>query len=72
MSPTFSAVYDLLLSKGPGMARSTRGIVYRIEARDGKILAFPRTGRIILCIFGMEAKRFTRPNGWAGRLLMLR
>jgi hypothetical protein len=45
MNPTFSAVYDLLLVKGPGKARSTRGTVYRIEARDGKILAFPRAGR---------------------------
>lgn len=46
MNPTFSAVYELLLRKGPGRATLTRGTIYRIEARDGNILAFPRSGRI--------------------------
>lgn len=46
MNPTFSSVYELLLRKGPGRATSTRGTIYRIEARDGKILAFPRSGRV--------------------------
>jgi hypothetical protein len=42
MNPTFSAVYELLRRKGPGQARSTKGTAYRIEAKDGNILAFPR------------------------------
>jgi hypothetical protein len=46
MSPTFAAVYQVLLRKGPGRAVSTRGTVYRIEAKEGKIIAFPGSGRI--------------------------
>src|SRR6266852_193491 len=46
MNPTFAAVYELLISKGPGHVRSTRGAVYRIEARSGRIIAFPKSGRI--------------------------
>jgi hypothetical protein len=44
--PTFTTVYKLLVRKGPGRAKSTRGTIYRIEARDGNIVAFPRSGRI--------------------------
>jgi hypothetical protein len=46
MDPTFAAVYELLLSKGPGHVTSTRGTVYRIEGRNGRIIAFPKSGRI--------------------------
>lgn len=42
----FSDVYDLLLSKGPGRAVSSRGTIYRIEAINGNIVAFPRSGRV--------------------------
>ena len=44
--PAFAEVYELLLRKGPGRAVSSRGTEYRIEARNGNILAFPRSGRI--------------------------
>ncbi len=46
MTPTFSEVYELLLRKGPGRAVSSRGTVYRIEAKDGNIVAFPKRGSI--------------------------
>jgi len=35
-----------LVRKGPGRAVSTRGTVYRVEAKDGKIIAFPRSSQI--------------------------
>ena len=46
--PTFSQVYKLLQSKGPGRTLSTRGTTYRIEARNGNILGFPRSGRVTI------------------------
>lgn len=45
----FIKVYNKLLEKGSGKAISSRGTEYRIEARDGKILAFPKTGRVTIC-----------------------
>jgi hypothetical protein len=48
MNPTFGAVYEALQRKGPGRAVSTRGTVYRIEARDRKIFAFPRSSQVIV------------------------
>jgi len=36
--PTFSQVYKLLQSKGPGRTVSSRETKYRIEARNGNIL----------------------------------
>jgi hypothetical protein len=48
MKPPFHAVYELLLQKGPARAISTRGTEYRIEARRGKIVAFPGSGRITI------------------------
>jgi hypothetical protein len=44
--PTFEQVYDLLSCKGPGRAESSRGTIYRIEALNGNIVAFPRSGRV--------------------------
>jgi hypothetical protein len=46
MNPSFAEVYELLLWHGPGRAISNRGTQYRIEARSGKIVAFPKSGRI--------------------------
>lgn len=46
--PTFSEVYDLLIRKGPGNAVSSRGTVYRIEARDQIIFAYPKSGYIAI------------------------
>jgi len=45
-TPTFSEVYELLRLKGTGRAKSSRGTVYRIEAKDGNIVAFPGSSRI--------------------------
>jgi len=42
----FTEVYDLLVKKGPGSAVSSRGTIYRIEANNGNILAFPKRGRV--------------------------
>lgn len=44
--PTFSEVYEMLLRKGPGKAISSRQTIYRIEALNGDIVAFPRSGRV--------------------------
>jgi hypothetical protein len=44
----FDEVYNKLLKKSSGKAISSRGTEYRIEARDGKILAFPKTGRVTI------------------------
>jgi hypothetical protein len=44
----FTEIYDLLVKKGPGRVVSSRGTVYRIEANNGNIVAFPRRGRIIV------------------------
>ncbi len=46
--PTFKQVYDELLKSGPGKSLSSRGTEYRIEARDGNIVAFPRAGRVTI------------------------
>ena len=43
---SFSEMYKMLEKKGPGKARSSRGIDYIIEAKNGKIIAKPRSGRI--------------------------
>lgn len=42
--PTFEQVYALLLLRGPGRAESSKGTVYRIEARNGNIVAFLGSG----------------------------
>lgn len=39
-------MYDLLLKKGPGKSVSSKGTIYRIEAKNGTIVAFPKKGRI--------------------------
>jgi hypothetical protein len=44
MAATFKDVYRMLEIKGPGKATSSRGTEYRIEARSGNIVAFPRFG----------------------------
>jgi hypothetical protein len=46
--PTFIEVYNKLLKKGNGKVISSRGTEYRVEARDGKIIAFPKAGRITI------------------------
>jgi hypothetical protein len=46
--PTFEEIYALLLRGGPGRAESSRGTVYRIEARNGNIVAFPRSSRVTI------------------------
>jgi hypothetical protein len=45
---TFRQVYDALSKYGPGVALSSRGTKYRLEARDNKILAFPQKGRVTI------------------------
>jgi hypothetical protein len=64
--PTFEQVYRLLASFGPGKATSSRGTQYRIEALDGNIVAFPRTGRVIVhadCWMHNETCQGTRAGG---------
>jgi len=46
--PSFTEVYDLLNRSGPGRAVSSRGTIYRIEARNGNIIAFPKSGRVTI------------------------
>jgi hypothetical protein len=46
--PSFKEVYGLLVRKGPGRAESSKGTVYRIEARNGNIVAFPASGRVTI------------------------
>jgi hypothetical protein len=48
MAPTFRDVYCMLETRGPGRATSSRGTAYRIEARNGNIVAFPRSGRVTI------------------------
>ena len=45
---TFEEVYQLLLLKGPGRAISSRKTAYRIEAINGNIVAFPKSGRVYI------------------------
>lgn len=63
---TFNEVYNLLLMKGSGKTISSRGTEYRIEARNGNIIAFPKSGRITIhedC-WGMNITcQKTRPGG---------
>lgn len=46
--PSFAEVYTLLLRKGPGKAISSRKTHYRIEAINGNIVAFPKSGRVTI------------------------
>jgi hypothetical protein len=46
--PSFSEVYELLIRKGPGRAESSRGTIYRVEALNGNIVAFPKSGRVTI------------------------
>jgi hypothetical protein len=48
MAAAFRDVYRMLEIKGPGRATSSRGTEYRIEARNGSIVAFPRSGRVTI------------------------
>ena len=45
---SFSEMYKMLEGKGPGKAISSRGTIYRIEARNNNIIAFPKSGRITI------------------------
>lgn len=46
--PSFSEVYELLTRKGPGKSVSSRGTNYRIEAKNGNIVAYPSSGSVII------------------------
>lgn len=46
--PTFSEVYGKLIEKGSARAVSSRGTEYRVEARNGNIIAFPKSGRLTI------------------------
>ena len=48
MAVTFKDVYRMLDLRGPGRVTSSRGTEYRIEARNGNIIAFPRSGRVTI------------------------
>ena len=61
----FAEIYSLLVSKAPGKVTSSRGTEYRVEARIGKIIAFPKLGRITIhedC----WTKSITCQGTWAG------
>lgn len=38
----------MLEIKGPGKVMSSRGTEYRIEAKDGNIVAYPRSGGVTI------------------------
>jgi hypothetical protein len=44
----FDEMYACLEKHGPGKAISSRGTEYRVEAKNDKILAFPKSGRITI------------------------
>ena len=46
--PSFKQVYDLLMLKGPGRTESSRGTIYQVKALKGNIVAFPKSGRVII------------------------
>jgi hypothetical protein len=48
MAIPFAEVYRVLQLKGPGKAISSRGREYKIEAKDGCIVALPRSGRVVI------------------------
>ena len=63
---SFNEMYKLLEKKGPGKAISSRGTIYRIEARNNWILAFPKAGRITVhqdCWNKMKTCQGTRAGG---------
>jgi len=37
-----------LVERGPAKVTSSRGTEYRVEARNGNIIAFPKSGRITI------------------------
>jgi hypothetical protein len=43
---TFDEMYNKLIEKGEGRVVSSKGTEYRIEARDGMIIAYPRSGDV--------------------------
>jgi len=45
---TFDKIYALLQQKGGGKAVSSRGTLYKVEARDGNIVCFPKSGRVTI------------------------
>ena len=64
--PTFKQVYETLSKYGPGFALSNRGTEYRIEAKNGKIMAFPRSGRLVVhedCWLNNKTCQGTRAGG---------
>ena len=66
MMVDFDSVYNLLKKRGPGYAVSSRGTKYRIEALDGNIVAFPRSGKVTIhrdCWGQNETCQRTRAGG---------
>jgi hypothetical protein len=66
MPASFKDVYRMLETKGPGRATSNRGTEYRIEARNGNIIASPRSGRVTIhldCWLQATTCRGTRAGG---------
>lgn len=62
----FADVYRLLELKGPGRATSSRGTEYRLEAKNGNIVAFPRTGSVVIhpdCWLNQLTCQGTRAGG---------
>ncbi len=45
---SFTDVYEKLQRLGQGYAVSSRNTTYRIEARNGNIVAFPGSGRVTI------------------------
>ena len=45
---SFSEMYEMLEKNGPGRAVSSEGTEYRIEAKNGKIIAFPKSGQVTI------------------------
>ena len=46
--PTFYEVYNKLIEKGPAKVISGKGTEYRVEAKNGNIVAFPKSGRVTI------------------------
>ncbi|MGH4140483.1 hypothetical protein [Clostridium sp.] len=44
----FNEVYNKLVEKGPTKVISSRGTEYKVEARNGNIIAFPKSGRLTI------------------------
>jgi hypothetical protein len=66
MSASFREVHRMLVVKGPGRAKSTRGTEYSIKAVNGNIVALPRSGRATIhqdCWLQPQTCQGTRAGG---------